>query len=73
MNIIGAAAGELRRHGVRGQQRGHNAGGAFFIEALEHAQHLELGLAVQPVAGLGFQGCGAGAQHPVAMTARGDE
>ena len=69
-HIFLAAAGKLRRHGVRRQQRGHDARRALGVEAGHHAQHAQLRLAIQPVAGFGFDGGRAGAQHPVAMPAR---
>ena len=72
-DVIGAAIGELRRNGVRGQQRGNDARWAFFVQALDHAEHAQLGFAVEAVAGFGFQRCCPAAQHPVAVAAGGGE
>ena len=72
-DVRGAAIRKFRRDGVRGQQSGNDAGGAFVVEAREHAQHVQFGVAVETVAGLGFECRGAAAQHPVAMAACGGE
>ena len=72
-DVFAAAIGEFRRDGVRGQQSGNDACGAFFIEPREHAQHAQFCVAIETVAGLGFESGRAAAQHPVAMAARGGE
>ena len=58
---------------MRGEQRRHDPGGAFGVEASEDLQHAQLGGAIEAVAGFGFDGGGAGAQHPVAMLACGGQ
>ena len=69
-HVFLAAAGKLRRTSVRGQQRGHNARGAFLVEPRQHPQHFQLRRVVQPIAGLPFDRRCACPEHPVAMLAR---
>ena len=56
-----------------GEQRGDDARRTFGIEAGESRGACEFGVAVEAVAGFGFDGGGAGAEHPVAMAAGGGE
>ena len=72
-DVVGAAVFVFGRDGVGGEQRGDDARRAFFVEAANHAEHLQFGLAIEAVAGFGFYGRGAVAQHPVAMAAGGGE
>ena len=72
-DVIGAAVGEFWWDGVRGEERGDDSCRAFFVEAAKDAEHFELGVAVEAVAGFGFDGGGAGAEHPVAMAAGGSQ
>ena len=69
-NVLVAAIGKLRGHGVRSQQRGHDPHRTLGVEPGHHAQHAQLRVTLQSIAGLGFCSRRAGAKHPVAMTAR---
>jgi len=72
-NVFVTAIGELGRNGVRGEQCGDDEDGTLLPEAGDHAQYLELGFAIEAVAGFGFERGGAEAEHPVAMAACRDE
>ena len=72
-NVFGAAIGELRRNGVRGQKRGNDAHRAFAFKRAITRSMLKFSFAIKAVAGLGFERRGAAAQHPVAIAMRAGE
>src|SRR4029077_11203674 len=53
---------EFGRHRMRAEPRRHAAGG------LDRPKRRELGLAIEPVAGLRLERCRAVSAHPVAMS-----
>ena len=62
-DVVGTAVFVFGRDGVGGEQRRDDASWAFFVESANHAKHFEFGVAVEAVAGFGFDAwwCPSGA------------
>ena len=72
-NVIGPTICSLRWNGVRCQKCRYDTRGTFVIEPPDDPKHLQFCFAVKSVAGFGFYGRCAGAEHPVAMTPRSSQ
>jgi hypothetical protein len=69
--IAWAVVLELRRHGMRSQQRGNDAQRGALLERAEDVEDLQFGVAGEAVAGLGFNGGGAATEEPVSVVEGG--